>query len=434
MFSTTVVNIGYDGRALAPPLELSPVPAAPPVPAPEPVDPATIDLAGPHATAGPGLPGRPAGGAERKNGWQLAEANGDADPYGIQYLLNRARWSVAAARTALCGYVQDHLGDPQAVGIIDETAFLKKGTHSAGVARQYSGTAGRVENCQVGVFLAYAGARGYTLLDAELYLPKGWTSEPTRLLARAQAAGVTLAWVVGDTVHGHSGKSGKLRSWLEEQDQAYLLAVPAHATFLVGRYEHVVGEVHAALAEGDWQRLSAGPGSKGERWYDWQCLVLAEGADADKDYYLLFRRACAQPQKWRAYLVWGPPACDVPTLVRIAGSRWRIESAFEMAKQEVGLDEYEVRNARGWDRHMILALLSVVRSASLPPPAPPQKGCGTGQPDGFPTGPRPGRGLTMPEIRRLWRRRLRPVVADIKQVLAWSGWRRRHQWQQATTL
>ncbi|MCY4519777.1 MAG: IS701 family transposase [Caldilineaceae bacterium] len=333
--------------------------------------------------AGPGLPGRPAGGAERKNGWQLAEANGDADPYGIQYLLNRARWSVAAARTALCGSVQEHLGDAQAVGIIDETAFLKKGIHSAGVARQYSGTAGQGGTCQVGVFLAYAGARG-TLLDAELYLPKGrlqgvglapdtpFRTKPQlaqRLLARAQAAGVSLAWVVGDTVHGHSGQ---LRSWLEEQDQAYLLAVPAHETFLVGRYEYVVGEVFAALAEGDWQRLRAGPGSKGERWCDWQCLVLAEGADADKGYHLLFRRACAQPEKWQAHLVWGPPACDLPTLVRVAGSRWRIESAFELAKQEVGLDEYEVRNARGWDRHMILALFSVVRAASVPPPDPPK--------------------------------------------------------------
>ena len=398
---------------------MSTVPAVPPVPAPDPVDPATIATWPAHraevaARLAPALGTAPTqrralayldgllGGAQRKNGWQLAEANGDADPYGIQYLLNRARWSVADARTALCGYVQDHLGDPQAVGIIDETAFLKKGTHSAGVARQYSGTAGRVENCQVGVFLAYAGARGYTLLDAELHLPqKAWTNEPARLqavglapdtpfatkpqlaqrlLARAQAAGVSLAWVVGDTVHGHSGK---LRSWLEARDQAYLLAVPANERFLVGRHEYVVGEVYADLAEGDWQRLSAGPGSKGERWYDWQCLVLAEGADTDKGYCLLFRRACAQPEKWQAYLVWGPQACDLPTLVRVAGSRWRIESAFELAKQEVGLDEYEVRNARGWDRHMILALwalalLSVVRAASLPPPAPQKKRAGPG--------------------------------------------------------
>ena len=239
---------------------------------------------------------------------------------------------MAEARTALCGYVQAHLGDAQAVGIIAETAFLKKGTHSAGVARQYSGTAERVDNCQVGGFLAYAGARGYTLLDAELYLPrKGWTDQPARLrevdlapdtpfatkpqlaqqlLARAQAAGVALAWVVGDTVHGHSGK---LRSWLENRDQAYLLAVPAHETFLVGWHEYVVGEVYAALAEGDWQRLSTGPGSKGERWYGWQCLVLAEGADADKGYHLLFRRACAQPEKWQAHLVWSPKLATCPT-------------------------------------------------------------------------------------------------------------------------
>ena len=237
---------------------MSTVPVAPPVPAPEPVDPATIATWPAHRAEVavrlvPALGTAPTqrralayldgllSGAERKNGWQLAEVNGGADPYGVQYLLNRARWSVAEARIALCGYVQDHLGDPQAVGIIDETAFLKKGTHSAGVARQYSGTAGRVENCQVGVFLAYAGAQGYTLLDVELYLPqKGWTDQPgrlqsvglapdtpfatkpqlaQRLLARAQAAGVALAWVVGDTVHGHSGK---LRSWLEARDQAYL--------------------------------------------------------------------------------------------------------------------------------------------------------------------------------------------------------------------
>ena len=220
-----------------------------------------------------------------------AKGSSSLNSYGIQYLLNRARWSVAAARTALCGATcRITWGIPQAVGIIDETAFLKKGTHSAGVARQYSGTAGRVENCQVGVFLAYAGARGYTLLDAELYLPKGWTDQPARLqavglapdtpfatkpqlaqrlLARAQAAGVSLAWVVGDTVYGHSGK---LRSWLEARDQAYLLAVPAHENFLVGRYEVVVGEVFAALAEEDWQRLSAGPaarasgGTTGSAW------------------------------------------------------------------------------------------------------------------------------------------------------------------------
>ena len=172
------------------------------------------------------LDGLPAGRSARTAGsWRKPTAT---PPYGIQYLLNRARWSVAAARTALCGYVQDHLGDAQAVGIIDETAFLKKGTHSAGVARQYSGTTGRDGNCQVGVFLAYAGARGYTLLDAEPgLLQKGWTNEPARLqavglapdtpfatkpqlaqrlLARASAPGVALAWVVGDMVHGHSGK------------------------------------------------------------------------------------------------------------------------------------------------------------------------------------------------------------------------------------
>ena len=187
-----------------------------------------------------------------------------------------------------------------------------------------------------------------------------------RLLARAQAAGVALAWVVGDTVYGHSGK---LRSWLEARDQAYLLAVPAHETFLVGWHEYVV-EVYANLAEG-LAAAQRGPGQQGRTLVTGSAWCWPKG----QGYYLLFRRACAQPEKWQVYLVWGSPACDVPTLVRIAGSRWRIESAFEMAKQEVGLDEYEVRNARGWDRHMILALwaltlLSMVRAASLSPPAP----------------------------------------------------------------
>ena len=312
-----MVNEGYNGWTSALRLELSHVrgPRRSPVPAP--------GTRGPgHAGAGPG---RPAGGAERKNGWQLAEVNGDADPYGIQYLLNRARWSVAEARTALCGYVEDHLGDPQVVGIIDETAFLKKGTHSAGVARQYSGTAGRVENCQVGVFLAYAGAQGYALLDAELYLPKGWTDKPARLqgvglapdtpfatrpqlaqrlLSRAQAAGVSLAWVVGDTVHGHLGR---LRAWLEDQTRPTCCwrCRPTKRSGAAGT--RLWGE----RCMRPWPR---GTGSKGERWYDWQCLVLAEAADADKGYCLLFQRACGQPEAWRAYLVWGPPACDLPTL------------------------------------------------------------------------------------------------------------------------
>ena len=301
-----MVNTGYDGRASAQRLESS-------------------HVHGPHRASGSGPRARGPGhhcyldgllsGAERKNGWQLAEVNDDADPYGVQYLLNRARWSVAEARTALCGYVQDHLGDPQAVGIIDETAFLKKGTHSAGVARQYSGTAGRVENCQVGVFLAYAGAQGYTLLDAELYLPqKDWTDQPGRLQAVGLAPDTPFA------------TKPQLAQRLLARDQAYLLAVPAHERFLVGWYEYVVGEVYADLAEGDWQRLSAGPGSKGERGYDWQCLVLAEGADADKGYYLLFRRTCAQPQKWQAYLVWGPRPATCPPwsgLPAVAGASSR---------------------------------------------------------------------------------------------------------------
>ena len=295
------------------------------------------------------------------------------------------------------------------MGIINETAFLKKGTHSAGVARQYSGTVGRVENCQVGVFLAYAGARGYTLLDAELYLPKGWTDEPARLqavgltpdtpfatkpqlaqrlLARAQAAGVSLAWVVGDTVYGHSGSCAP--GWRRVTRPTCWRCRRTKTSWSAGTRW---GGGVCRPGRGGLAAAQCRARQQGRTLVRWQCLVLA---DADKGYYLLFRRACAQPEQWQAYLVWGPQTCDVPTLVRIAGSRWRIESAFEMAKQEVGLDKYEVRNARGWDRHVILALwalalLSVVRAACLPPPDPQKKS------------------------------------ADLEQVLVWSHWCQCHQ-------
>src|SRR3954452_15654980 len=118
--------------------------------------------------------------AERKNSWQLAEQSGDPNPYGFQHLLGRADWDADVLRDKLRTYVTDYLAEPDAVGVIDETGFLKKGMHSAGVARQYSGTAGRVENCQMGVFLAYASAQGHTLLDRELYLPKEWIDDRER--------------------------------------------------------------------------------------------------------------------------------------------------------------------------------------------------------------------------------------------------------------
>ena len=340
--------------------------------------------------------------APRKNSWQLAEVQGEANPYGFQHLLGRAAWSPEAGRDALLAYVVDHLADRAGVGIIDETGFLKKGTHSAGVARQYSGTAGRIENCQIGVFLAFAGARGAVLVDRELYLPEAWTNDPARLqaaglapdtplatkperarrmLARALDAGLSLAWVTGDSVYGHSAD---LRRALEDRGQAYVLAVPGHEQVWWGWRQPAVSAIHAALAEGDWQRRSAGPGSKGERWYEWQWLrtemaVVGDGdPPAPRVRSLLFRRSCTDPDDWTAYRVHAPRDTALDTVVRVAGTRGCIESGFEAAKQEVGLDEYEVRSATGWYRHMTLALwalalLAVVRAADLARPDPQKK-------------------------------------------------------------
>ena len=336
------------------------------------------------------------GDAPRKNGWQLAETAGDATPYGLQHLLGRAVWSADAARDALYAYVAEHLGDPEGVVAIDETGFPKKGTHSAGVAPQYCGTLGKVGNCQVGVCLAYIGFRGHTLLDRELYLPEGWTRDPDRLqavglapdtpfatkpqlarrmLARTLAAGVPMAWIVGDTVYGHSRA---LRSWLEDQGLHHVLAVPRNEELWAGSDLWRVDEVQAVHRERAWHRLSAGAGSKGERWYDWQCWILAEPEDADWGHYLLFRRSVADAEDWQAYVAFAPQGCELETLVAVAGRRWCIEHAFEAAKQETGLDDYEVRSAHGWYRHVTLvlwalALLAVVRAADLDRPHPQKK-------------------------------------------------------------
>jgi SRSO17 transposase len=338
--------------------------------------------------------------AERKNSWQLAEMSGDATPYAFQHLLRRALWDPEAVRDALRRYVIQHLGTSDAVVVIDETGFLKKGHHSAGVARQYSGTAGKVDNCQIGVFLAYASPLGYTLLDRELYLPKAWANDPSRcrqagipedrrfatkpqlaqqMLARAFTAGVPAQWVTGDSVYG---ADRRLRMWLEAQPQAYVLAVSGQEYAWQGGRQRQVKTILAALPEEGWTRLSAGDGTKGPRWYDWRWLPLAEPLEPDWRRWLLVRRSVSDPKDVTAYVVFAPQATPLEELVRVAGSRWTIESGFEAAKGEVGLDDYEVRSWTGWYRHITLAmwayaLLTVLRAGalavetlkkSLPPP------------------------------------------------------------------
>lgn len=315
------------------------------------------------------------GTCERKNGWQIAEHVGDLSPDGIQRLLNAADWDADTVRDALRTYVMEYLGDPSGVLIVDETGFLKKGTKSAGVARQYSGTAGRRENQQIGVFLASASARGCAFIDRALYLPEEWCADHERrraagipesvafatkgelaqvMLQRAFTANVAAPWVVGDTVYG----GDELRRWLDQQLQRYVVAVPCtHGIWTRGT--QVEAQVLAGqLPAHAWTQLSAGAGSQGPRWYDWACLVLPYEHQAGWQHWLLVRRSLSNPTAYAYYRVAAPRDTSVQEMVRVAGMRWAIEVGFEQAKGEVGLDHYEVRSWTAWHRHSTLALLA----------------------------------------------------------------------------
>jgi SRSO17 transposase len=331
--------------------------------------------------------------AERKNSWQLAEICGAANPYGFQHLLGRALWDPDAMRDRLRGYISDYLASPDAVAVIDESGFLKKGTESAGVARQYSGTAGKVDNCQIGVFLSYASERGHTLMDRELYLPKAWTDDRERcrkagipdarafatkpelarqMLERTFAAGVELAWIAGDSVYGDHRP---LRQWLEGRRQAYVLAVSSNEYVWHGQQYQAVSTILAGLPADGWERVSAGAGSKGLRWYDWRRLELNDPQEQGFKRWLLVRRSISDPSDLTAYVTFAPAERSLPALVRVAGLRWTVEESIQTGKGEVGLDHYEVRSWTGWYRHMTLAMwaqafLSVVRAESGAPEAP----------------------------------------------------------------
>jgi SRSO17 transposase len=347
------------------------------------------------------------GRVERKNGWQLAEALGEGGPQGMQRLLNAADWDAEAVRDDLRTYVLEQLADERSgVLVIDETGFLKKGTKSAGVARQYSGAAGRRENQQIGVFLLYASDRGAAFIDRALYLPDEWMGDAARrqeahipaqvgfatkgelareLLARAFAAGVPARWVVGDTIYS----GDELRRWLEGQGRSYVLAVPStHGIWTRAHQQTVEQLVEHQVPAGAWVRLSAGEGSQGPRWYDWACLALPYATAAGKACWLLARRSVSDPSELAYYRVFGPSDTPVEEMVRVAGRRWTIEEGFEQAKGEVGLDQYEVRRYDAWYRHVTLALLahayleatrlSAVSAApaaqDLPSPRPPPPG------------------------------------------------------------
>ena len=325
------------------------------------------------------------GPAKRKNGWQLAEYAGDDTPDGMQRLLATYPWDEDGVRDDLREYVVEHLGDEQAVLVVDELGFLKQGKKSVGVQRQYSKTAGKVENCQIGIFLAYVSNRGRTFLDRELYLSEDWRRDPERrnetgvpeeiqivtsrdkselaqaMIGRALAAGVPFAWVAGDAVrcHGHH----HLRWWLEQAGIAHVLAVESDDKTLLthgtGGQRVAARQLAQQISHTDWQQLNAGEGSKqGPRLYDWARVSLLHWTRPERWHWLLVRRSITDPADLTYYACFSPTEVSLAELVRVAGHGWISEDTLQEARQEVGLDQYEVRKWTGWYRHITLALLA----------------------------------------------------------------------------
>ncbi|WP_435280131.1 IS701 family transposase [Streptomyces sp. 1222.5] len=314
----------------------------------------------------------------RKNGWQLAEHAGHRTPDGLQRLLNGATWNADDVRDDLQTYVADKLGEADGVLILDDTGFVKKGTTSAGVQRQYSGTAGRTENCQIGVFAAYATTRARALVDRELYLPKSWTDDRERchaakipddrgfatkpelaraMVLRALASPLPIAWVTADAAYG---QEWRFRRMLEEAAVGYVLAVPkSQPVPRFGRIDYLFSQA----PDEAWEQRSCGDGAKGPRVYDWAAVQLPVIEDFDGEQpthhrWALARRSINRPDQIAYYLAYAPLGTDVDRLVRVAGRRWAIEECFQAAKNECGLDQYEVRRYVGWMRHITLAMFA----------------------------------------------------------------------------
>ena len=333
------------------------------------------------------------GPERRKTGWMRAEAAGDSGPWRQQALLGRARWDAEALRDVVRDYVVEVLAAPDGVLVVDETGFLKQGKASCGVGRQYTGSAGKITNCQIGVFAAYVSDKGHAFIDRALYLPKAWTDDPARMadahvppttkfatkpqlarrmIERAIAAAVPFAWVAADSIYG----VGEIEMALRRADKGYVLGVSASHLFnsWIGKPE-VSGTAEAIakdLAPSAWQRLSAGTGSKGERPYDWAYCELADLDAAEYDSALsglwtrglLIRRSLTDGDL-AFFSTWCPAGTGIATLVAVEGRRWAIEDAFETAKTELGLDHNETRSWHGWHRHVSLVMLAFAMMSAV---------------------------------------------------------------------
>ena len=333
------------------------------------------------------------GSADRKNSWQLADATGAATPHGFQRLLGRSRWDADAVRDDLVDYVAEHLGEGDGVLVFDETGFLKKGDKSVGVARQYSGTAGRIENCQIGVFAAYRSTKGHALVDREVYLPKAWAEDRERLsgagvpenrgfftkprlarlmLRRLLRLGLPARWVTADEVYGGDSKFRRL---LENKALGYVVAVSCQQRLFLDGYRDRVDGYAREFPKSKWKRLSCGSGTKGEKLYEWAHRPFGVPTEHGLQKGLLVRRSLSDASEQAYYFTHAPKGTPLKKLAEVAGSRWAIEECFQQAKGQTGLDEYEVRSFDGWRRHITLsmfahALLAVLRAeANRPSPS-----------------------------------------------------------------
>ena len=326
-------------------------------------------------------------GAERKTGWMLAEEAGLGQPYRIQSLLGRSIWSADDLCFRVRSYVLEVLGDPDGVLVVDETGFPKKGDHSAGVGRQYSGTAGRIENCQIGVFAGYASRWGHALLDRRLYLPKDWAGDAARrakahvpqdvdfatkpaiaceMVARLLDEGTACAFVLADAVYG---SDHRFRRMLEERGQPYVLAVRSnHALRFLEEWQVIQTDPRAMIADlppEAWQPLSAGEGAKGVRLYDWARLPIRHEAEAGFSRWLLARRSLRDPEAIAYYFAHARTDTTLAELAAAAGLRWTIEECFQRARDDLGLDHCEARSWHGWHRHMSLVMAAAAFLARI---------------------------------------------------------------------
>jgi SRSO17 transposase len=366
--------------------------------------------------------------------WQLAEQAGDTSPHAMQRLLGETVWDADAARDDVRGYVADALGDPDGVLILDDTGDLKKGDLTVGTQRQYTGTAGRIENAQVAVYLAYATPRGSTLIDREVYLPKAWTDDRARcaaagvpddvrfatkvtlgrrMLARALNAGVPAAWATADEFYGGDRH---LRRDLQARGIGYVLAVAKSHRVTARTVDGPVrsDRLAAALPARAWNRISAGAGSKGERDYDWAWIAITPPTDETGGCHSLIIRRRISDGELAFYRCWSPQPVPLRILVRVAGTRWNVETCFQTGKR-IGLDEHQVRRWHSWYRHTTLvmlahAILTVITARERDDHA-----------------DRTLIPLTFSEIRRLFARMIANTIHPLSRCLAWSRWRRRHQ-------